>query len=69
MTHSEWLEQALSGYAVTNLGQISPKTVRALDRLNKNGTLLRGTSFRFPQPKVFWVAKDYVGPLPGSLDQ
>lgn len=59
LSPSDWTDRALSGETVWNIGQLCPSTVRALDRLARQGRLVKGKAlWAGLRLKTVWARPD-----------
>lgn len=63
-----WVQRALNGFVVTDIGQIDKYDRRRMNYYTAKGILIRGRDITYPTPKTFWVSETYRGPLPGPVD-
>ena len=49
---------------IVNIGQLSKKTVRELDKRVKNGELYKGKDMSYPIPKTAWCDRFYPNFIP-----
>ncbi len=61
MTTVDWIDRALAGESVWNLGQINKATTRMLGKLAKQGVLVKSRAhWQFISPlKTVWHLPDY----------
>jgi hypothetical protein len=49
---------------VVNIGQLSKKQVRELNKKVKRGLLVKGKDYNYPRPKTAWTDEYYINFIP-----